>query len=266
MKREPFLIPRTDTSPPLFETSLFDALRQNPKSSIDGRFQGIPFNARIAIPDYGEHLLRRYGATAPRGLPSACEQAGIRFDLARFGLVIAFDDPAEIAIHGLDMVLDGTVRDLVERFGPVVFRNAHIAGEARNQFHRNIFPHLRFHTDRGPTAENQYSCFTRDPFDAEQRGRRASSTLFMANLAAWLEYVQNGGGDARAERGVRASYDLFEGTDMKALLGGVVFEQPWHEPDGTGEVVVADNRTVLHATYHKDGETKGYPIGARYLI
>jgi hypothetical protein len=62
------------------------------------------------------------------------------------------------------------------------------------------------------------------------------------------------------------SCELFRGVFMKPILGEIVLEQPWDEPDGTGEIAVADNRTVLHATYHKDGTTKGYPIGTRYLV
>ena len=65
---------------------------------------------------------------------------------------------------------------------------------------------------------------------------------------------------------VRANYDLFSGITAADLFGRIILEQPWDAPDGTGEIAVIDNRTVLHATYHKDGETRGYPIGARYLI
>jgi alpha-ketoglutarate-dependent taurine dioxygenase len=53
---------------------------------------------------------------------------------------------------------------------------------------------------------------------------------------------------------------------MAPLLGEIIFEQPWNEPAGVGEIALIDNRTVLHATYHKDGSTRGYPIGARYLV
>jgi hypothetical protein len=62
------------------------------------------------------------------------------------------------------------------------------------------------------------------------------------------------------------SCDLFAGVDMDPLIGELILEQPWNEPEGTGEIVVVDNRTALHATYHKDGRTAGYRIGARYLV
>ena len=60
--------------------------------------------------------------------------------------------------------------------------------------------------------------------------------------------------------------DLFEGADIAAIFGNLVLDQPWTEPEGTGEIAVIDNRTVLHAVYHRDIKTTGYPIGARYLI
>ncbi len=61
------------------------------------------------------------------------------------------------------------------------------------------------------------------------------------------------------------SYNLYPDA-ARDLFGDVILEQPWDAPEGTGEIAVIDNRTVLHASYHKDGRTKGYAIGARYLI
>ncbi len=62
------------------------------------------------------------------------------------------------------------------------------------------------------------------------------------------------------------SHDLFGNEKIVPLLGDTIMEQGWNEVDGTGEIAVVDNRNLLHATYHKDGKTKGYPIGARYLV
>ncbi len=252
--------------PVIFEFSEFERLFRDPDGEIKGRVGDVPFRARIAIPDYGARLARYYPTVAPNGMAAASVQAEIPFDLTQFGLIITFQSQADIPVHDDGMVLDDSVRALVARFGPVIFRNACIAGNARNRFHRNIFPHLRFHIGRGPALHNQYSCFTRDPIDAEQRFPRASSTVFTANIAAWLESVRSGQADPESERGVRPSYDLFTDADMTPVLGEIVLEQKWDAHAGTGEIVVADNRTVLHATYHKDGKTKGYKIGARYLI
>lgn len=248
-----------------FDSAEFDPLKRTPTGEIRGAIGGSPFTARIAIPNYGERIAHHYRSIAPRGLAAACAAAEIPFNLAQFGLVLCFAEPTELPIHDTDMALNGSVRALVDCFGPVIFRNAYLDGSVRQRFHRNIFPHLRFHVDRGPAMPNQYSCFTRDPFDAEQRAPRATSTLFIANIVAWLEMVRAGACDPGTERGVRASYELFNGVDMAPLFGSTVLEQPWCEPDGTGEVAVIDNRTVQHASYHKDGRTGGYRIGARYL-
>ena len=109
---------------------------------------------------------------------------------------------------------------------------------------------------------NQYSCFTRDPANPEQRPPRASSTLFVAKIVAWLEEARRTDG---ASTGFKSSYDLFQDSLTSVLFGELILEQPWAAPDGTGEICIIDNRTVLHATYHKDGTNPGYPIGARYL-
>lgn len=252
--------------PMSFDGIAFDRLLGDPNRTIRGVLDGNPFTATIAIPHYDERIARHYCDIAPDGLKRACRQADIPFELRHFGLVVSFAVATEIAIHDTEMALDESVRRLVGSFGPVVFRNAHIESSVRERFHRNIFPHLKFHVDRNSAMPNQFSCFTRDPFDAEQRRPRASSTVFVANIVAWLEMVRSGRCAANAERGVRASYELFNGQDMAPLLENVVFEQPWSEPDGIGEIAIIDNRTVLHATYHKDGMTSGYRIGARYLF
>lgn len=243
----------------------FEQLLNRPNDNIQGSLNGIPYTAKVALPGYQKNICRHYSAIIPGELTALCGQAEIPFGLPEFGLVIEFQSRAQLAVHDDDMTLDDGIRDLVAQFGPVILRNAVIAHGARGRFHRNIFPHLRFHVDRGPTAPNQYSCFTRDPDDPEQNPPRASSTIFIANIVAWLERVRDGRCDPKSERGTRSSCDLFADADMSELLGNIVLEQPWSEPAGTGEIVVLDNRTTLHATYHKDGKTKGYRIGARYL-
>lgn len=244
----------------------FEHLMNRPGDEIQGSLNGISFTATVAFPRYHQNIFEHYSAIIPDGLPAACSRAEIPFGLPKFGLVVNFQSAAEIYIHGEDMVLADGIKDLVAQFGPVILRNAVVTENARDRFHRNIFPHLRFHVDRGPSAPNQYSCFTRDPDDPEQRIPRASSTAFIANIVGWLELVRSGRCDPDNELGVRPSYDLWEGRDMSSLLGNVILEQPWSEPAGVGEIAVVDNRTTLHATYHKDGRTKGYRIGARYLI
>ncbi|MDP6689024.1 MAG: hypothetical protein QF384_05980 [Alphaproteobacteria bacterium] len=252
-------------------TSVFDAgafarlLRRSGKP-VRGGLHGIGYQARVAIANYDQHIAKHYRAILPDGLAAACSQADIHFDTPQFGLIIEFEEPAEIAVHDGDMVLDDSLRALVAQFGGVILRNATVAGDVRQRFHRNIFPHLKFHVDRGPTSANQYSCFTRDPDDPAQRQPRLSSTVFVANIVAWLEMIARGHANTDSERGVRASYDLFQDGKAGKLFGKVILEQPWIAPAGNGEIAVIDNRTVLHATFDKHNRRRGYPIGARYLI
>jgi len=258
-------IARKINAPTLFDAPAFQPLFLDPAREVRGTLDGVPYSAAIAIADYGDRVARHYRDIVPDGLKIACAEAEIPFGLTHFGLVVSFARPVEFGVHDEDMVLDDSIRALIARFGPVIFRNARIAATVRDRFHRNIFPHLRFHVDRGSQMPNQYSCFTRDPSVSEQRAPRASSTLFAANLVAWLEQVRCSGGTVRPA-GVRSSYDIFHSAVMAPLLGNIILEQPWAAPDGTGEICVIDNRTVLHASYYKDGSTAGYPIGARYLF
>ena len=54
--------------------------------------------------------------------------------------------------------------------------------------------------------------------------------------------------------------------DVAALVGEIMVEQPWQAPEGTGEITILDNRTVLHASYYERHQDKGYPIAVRYLF
>lgn len=249
-----------------FDPALFEPLRQHPEIPVIGSLHGASFRASVGIPHYDRRIAEYYGDIAPAGLNAICETAGIPFDLAQFGLIISFERPTEIAVHDDDMVLDESIRTMIARFGPVFFRNATIISDMRDRFHRNVFPHLRFHVDRGSTMPNQYSCFTRDPSDAQQRPPRTSSTLFIANIVAWLELVRAGIYKPGKDRGAISSCDLFRQVDIEPLLGDIVLDQPWTAPAGIGEIGIIDNKTVLHASYHWKGAEKGYPIGARYLV
>ncbi|MFQ5773970.1 MAG: hypothetical protein ACE5GS_05600 [Kiloniellaceae bacterium] len=131
----------------------------------------------------------------------------------------------------------------------------------RAQGQRNIFPSLRFHLDRGSTQRDRYSLFTRDPFDPVQQAPRTSSTLVLANVVAYLQALRVGHGAHE----FRSLYRLFEEEDISPLIDEVVLELPWRAPEGTGEISILDNRTVLHASYYTRDRDKGYPIGVRYL-
>lgn len=250
---------------PFPASATFDPLLKTPDRLVRGNFAGSPFEASVGIPHYDRRIATHYSDVAPQGIAAASARARIPFTLPQFGLIVAFDAPVDIAVHDDAMVLADPLRDLVTRFGVLILRNAAVDKAVRDRFHRNIFPHLRFHVDRGAQMPNQISCFTRNPHDAEQRHPRKSSTLFMANLVAWLECRRHAAPGEPEETGVRTSYDLYARTRMSEVIGETVLEQPWTAPEGTGEIAVIDNRLVLHATYNRVMDEPGYRIGARYL-
>ena len=229
-------------------------LARDPTAPVTGALGAARYSARVAIPGYGARLARHYGVDLPA--------LGVPFDFPHFGVIIDFDAPAELAVYGDDRVLDEGLRGVIARYGPVVLRNAYLSGPKRAQGQRNIFPKLRFHVDRGATQPDRYSLFCRDPFDPVQRGPRGSSTLILANAAAYLQALKEGAGAHQ----LKGQYNLFAEQDLAPLLGSIILDQPWNAPEGTGEITILDNVTVLHASYYPRDEDKGYPIGVRYLF
>lgn len=247
------------------DAGVVERLGKNPNRPIRARILGAPCAVKVVIPEYRTNIERHY-ADVLRGetLNSVCRRADVEFGFDQFGVELHFDTPTEIAVHDQDLVLDGMLREIVSRFGPVVLKNAYLPSAIRTKDQRNIFPHLNFHHDRGPNQPTQYSLFSRDPFDAVQRQPRASSTVFIANIVGILQCRK----DAKCTGGawgLKSSYEIFGGQPTAALIGDIWMEHAWNQPAGTGEISILDNRTVLHASYYRDQITRGYPIGVRYL-
>jgi hypothetical protein len=227
-------------------------LEESPPKPVPVRLGNSQGRARIAIPDYAANLEHHYGQ------PPA--STGIEFGFHHFGLLIDFDKPSELAPYDDRWRLAAPLRELVSRFGPVALSNVHLPAARRNEGQRNIFPSLDFHFDRGPAQDNQYSLFVRDPFDDIQRAPRRSSTLVIANAVAWLQHHREGASPPP----YRSLHHLFAGEVIEALAGSVLLDLSWSAPEGTGEIALLDNRSVLHASYYNGA--KGYPIGVRYLF
>lgn len=243
--------------------SLIDSLMRHPRHEAQGVAGGVPYRARVIIPDYGDAITDHYADLLPGGLQSGCARAGIPFQFRHFGLILSFDVPVVFAMYDPDMVLDNGVRALVDAFGPVFIRNAAMIDDHRAETQRNIFPHLDFHVDRGINQPNQYSLYSRDPLDPAQQEPRGSSTLFIANIVAHLQRVREMGGKDLSVP-VKTRGILFAKERMDALFSRIVARLAWDEPAGTGELGVIDNRTVRHASYHRP--RKGWAIGTRYVF
>jgi len=230
------------------------ALQLNPQTPVEGCLNGTTYTAKIAIPDYGTRIERHYGQRL-----SALD---IDFPFRHFGLSIAFKTPVEIVVHDDERRLDEGARTLLHCFGPLTLRNAYLPKCARTYAQRNVFPSLSFHVDRGSTQDDSISLFWRDPFDPVQRQPRSSSTLVLANAAAYLQAVKEGHGEHK----LKLLYQLFKEQNIDPLFDEVMVKLGWCQPEGVGEIALIDNRTVLHASYYAQPEHKGYPITVRYLF
>lgn len=230
------------------------ALQRDPRTPVEGRLNGTAYTARIAIPDYGARIERHYGRRL-----SALE---VDFPFRHFGLSIAFETPVELAVHDAERRLDEGLRALLGRFGPLTFTNAYLPDRERASGQRNVFRSLSFHVDRGHTQDDGISLFWRDPFDPVQRQPRSSSTLVLANAAAYLQAVKEGNGEHKFKQ----LYQLFEDQDIDPLVGEVMVEMGWCAPEGVGEISLVDNLTMLHASYYARPDCRGYPIAVRYLF
>ncbi len=229
-------------------------LQRDPDTVLEGRLNGAGYCARIAIPNYGARIEKRYG----RELSALA----IDFPFRHFGLSVDFDTPVELAVHDDGRRLDDGLRALLRRFGSLTLRNAYLPDRARADAQRNVFPSLSFHTDRGRNQDDNISLFWRDPFDPVQRAPRRSSTLVLANAAAYLQAIEEG----QDEHELKLLYQLFEDQEIAPLIGDVMVELGWRAPEGMGEIALVDNLTVLHASYYARPTFKGYPIAVRYLF
>lgn len=240
-------------------------LLANPQDAVIGNFAGTAYTARLAIPDYEENIRHHYQDMLSADLQSLSQQVNIPFCFRHFGLICEFVEPVELNLHDDAMNLDVGIKSLLDQIGPVIIKNAYLSTQKRSLGHRNRFPHLSFHVDRSPNQPTPYSMFTRDPFDQEQAEPRTASTLFVANIVAYLQLLKEKQCDASTEQGVRNLYNIFSKTHMAEVLDKIVLEQAWNAPHRTGEICIQDNRTVQHASYYRDAARQGYRIGVRYV-
>jgi len=249
----------------VFDMSIIAALNKAPHSMVSGKLYGIDMSARFVIPDLRANVEQHYRDLLDTDVVSYGQRANVPFMFQHFGLEISFARPAELHLHQPDLVMDAGLRQLIDNIGPVILKNVFIEQATRAPSHRNRFPHLNFHIDRSSEQETVYSLYSRDPFDDEQKFPRKSSTLFVPNLVAYLQAVRQKIINPAVEKGMRTATVLFEDEDVNALMGKIIVEHRWDEPQGVGEVSTIDNRTVLHSSYYRDPMEKGYKIGVRYL-
>jgi len=248
-----------------FNSNWLNSLLKNPEATITGTFNSHAYTAKIAIPEYQAHLLTHYKDIIKGDLKAFSDKVGIPFNFLHFGVIIKFDEPTELELHDHDMVLNEGLKQLIALVGAVIIKNCYMTSKHRSQGHRNRFPHLNFHIDRSANQPTQYSMYTRDPFDEEQKFPRTSSTLFAPCILGHLQAAKEHQLDPDTDKGLKGTYTIFTQEDMSTVLNNVALEHAWNEPQGVGEISMLDNRTALHASYYRELYNKGYKIGVRYL-
>jgi len=245
--------------------NVLTVLDNNPTEIMELVMYGTIVRVSLVIADYQQQLRSFYGTNIFPNSETAILRSGINFDLFHFGLCLSFETASQLSLHDIELRLLGDVKMLLKQYGVIVLKNVELSAEYRDIGHRNRFPHLNFHRDRNETQPTPFSLYTRDPYDNEQRRPRISSTLFIPNLVAYLQCMRQKDYSQIADKGIRSHYDIFQDEDMAAVIGKVAVENRWDEPEGTGEISMLDNRTMLHASYKRDGVKQGYRIGVRYL-
>ncbi|NQV56711.1 MAG: hypothetical protein HQ503_12700 [Rhodospirillales bacterium] len=237
-------------------------LKAAPTRTLSGQLFGKPADFKICITGHNGTVAAHYKSKLAGGYTQAEASARSLSHFDNFGLRVVFGAASEIILCDAELTLETNIRALVEAFGAVFLANARTAPIKNDVLQKNIFSGLAFHVDRAPTQPNQYSVYTRDPRDPAQKMPRRTSTLFAPRRTIYLQGIADGFDPAKLTGS--AKLDLFGDDNMADVLNKVVLEQSWKAPEGTGEIGIIDNRTLMHASYHP-GE-KDYQIGTRYFF
>jgi len=248
-----------------FDSSWLDKIIKNPDQEFSGTLGSLKYSAKIIIPYYKKNIDAYFKDLIDTSLEYECAAAEIPFNFDHFGIAINFQSPVEVNLYDDESKLHDGLCDIMARVGPIVLRNVYFSSAIRDQGHRNRFPQFQFHIDRSEVQITRYSLYTRNPFDEEQKHPRTASTLFTPNIAAYLQAVKQNQLQKNVDKGAPTSSLLFEKENLEDIMGKVILEQTWSEPEGTGEIAMIDNATVLHASYYRDASQSGYRIGVRYL-
>ena len=248
-----------------FNFAWIDKLLKSHTRSMAGTFQGVEYQAKIAIPDYKAIVSDYYKDIVANNIDNYCQQAEVNLLNDLYCTVIEFERPVEFNAHSDDEVLAPGLKQLLVKAGPVIIKNAYLPVAHRESKQRNSFPHLNFHIDRNIAMPTRFSFYTRDPFDEEQKYPRESSTLFVASIVGYLQAVKEGIIDPVKTKGINQSFEVFKQMDLRPLIDKLMIEHRWDMPEGTGEMSLLDNATELHSSYERQYGLKGYRIGVRYL-
>ena len=244
---------------------IISKLEINPEATITGNLSGNAYEIKIVIPNYTECVQTFYSPQLDHNLTHYVQKLKLPPLFKHFGVCVSFKEPVEIHLHGMDMELESSAKQLITKYGALILHNVHLDSEMRDMGHRNRFPQLNFHIDRNPHQDTHYSLYTRNPFDEEQKQPRTSSTVFIPYLVAYLQAIKEGRGSIADEDGLITRSELYTPLDIPDLLNSIILPHTWDQPEGVGEISIIDNANILHASYYPNEANKGYRIGVRYV-
>jgi len=247
-----------------FNASWINHLLTSSMAQISGVFVNTRYFAKIGIRNYKQRIEDNYTAyLGSKSLDHYCNKHQFPQVFTDFGVIIEFESAVELYLHDDEMKLDQCVNYLIEKTGAIIIKNAYFNANQRLLGHRNRFPHLNFHVDRSPNQPTHFSMYTRNPFDAEQKFPRISSTLFVASVVGQLQSSKEQ--QVVTSISNRSSYEIFINGSMEPLFNDIILKHAWDAPMGTGEISIIDNITCLHSSYYPNQFEKGYKIGVRYV-
>lgn len=248
-----------------FNLAWLNKLLATAEKPVYGHFAGMAYQAKIIIPNYKQRITHFYNQTLKSNLDKLCKDLDIPLVFQHFGLELKFETPMQLRLHNTEMLMPDNLHQIIKEIGVVIIKNAYLDSEHRDMGHRNRFPQLNFHVDRSEKQPTHYSMYTRNPFDAEQKEPRLSSTLFVAKIIGHLQTAKEKNIDPNNPEIKKGSYQIFTKEDMSTLIDNIIIEHAWDEPQGTGEISMLDNINCLHASYYRHPTIKGYKIGVRYV-
>jgi len=253
------------TTPIHFNATWLEQITKNPATPFKSKLGSIPYTANIVIPHYRDKVRSYFKDQIDSSLEQECKNINSPMPFEHFGVSISFESPIEVHLYDENSMLNKGLSEIIAKVGPIILKNTYFSSAIRDDGHRNRFPQFQFHVDRSPMQDTRYSLYTRNPFCPEQKHPRTASTIFTTNSAAYLQAIKQGLFTKDKDKRAPTSNLLFEKEPLETILGNVILEQRWDEPEGVGEIAMIDNATVLHASFYRDAAQSGYRIGVRYL-
>lgn len=229
-------------------------LIDNPDKPLILNIGGNKVTCSIAIPDIADKIKKHFSE-----LPEAKDQLN-KMSFKHFGFIVEAEKELNLNVYDKDLNINPHLKYIIDTFGVCSIKNIKLENPAGKEFQKNIFPDLMFHIDRGKHFNNQYSLFYRNPDDPKHRHPRTTTSLIIPNAASHLQAIK----ENCLTSSSHINCKLFTNEPAGPAIGEYMVEQKWDAPELNGEICFFDNRTVMHASYHRGNF--GYQIAVQYLF